>query len=241
MEIIELLKQFGLSSKEIKVYLTSLELGPASISNIAKKAALKRPTVHLIVEGLLDKKFLYKVLKGKRTFYHAEHPAKVVNDLKDKLAKVEELVPALESRYKHPLPKPQIRFYEGKSGLKKVYEEIVRSSAKVLTCVSMERFLQVFDEKEMQRLLTLARENATKLNDLLEQSEAAKKYAKAAERKGIGPIKFLPEGFKLSTDILICGNKVAMISFDDLVALVIEDQAITKTQKKFLRFLWTHL
>lgn len=241
MNIIEILKQSGLSAKASKVYLSSLELGPASISDIAKRADLKRPTLYLVIEELLNKKLIYKISKGRRTFYHAEHPEKIAQELKNKLTEIEKIIPELETIYKHPLPKPRIRFYEGKEGLKTVYQEIASSSANVFTCVSIEKFFQFFSEEEIVELFKLAQENETKFNDLLEQSEVAKKYVKAEYRKGLGPTKFLPPDFKLSTDILIYANKVAMISFDNLVAVVIENQAIAETQKRFLKFLWFHL
>jgi len=241
MHLVEILQQVGLSKRTAKVYLACLELGPASISDIAKKANIKRPTVYLAMEELLNRKLVYRVVRGKSTLYHAEHPRKILNQCKSNLSQIEKIMPELEARYKHPLPKPRIRFYEGKEGLKMVYQEIASSSSRVLASVSIERFFRVFSEKEAFEIFELAQKNKTRFSDLVEQSRAAEKYAKAKYRKGLGPIKSLPSGFKLSTDVLVYNNKVAMISFDNLVAIVIEDQGITETQKKFLKFLWKGL
>jgi sugar-specific transcriptional regulator TrmB len=223
------------------VYLASLELGQASVSDISKKAGLKRPTVYLTIDELLQKQLIYKVAKGKKNLYHAEKPDKIVSDLKSKLEQLENLLPELENIYQHPLPKPRIRFYEGKHGLKQIYQEIASSSAQVFTCVSIEKLNQVFNQQEIKQLFKTARECETKFKDLLEPSAQAKKYAKAEYRQKIGPIKFLPKDFKLSTDTLIYGSKTAMISFNDLVAVVIENQPIAQTQKMFLESLRKHL
>jgi len=53
--LIQELQKLGLSDKESKVYLASLELGPAPIAAIAKQASVNRPTTYVIIESLIKK------------------------------------------------------------------------------------------------------------------------------------------------------------------------------------------
>ncbi|MEK7106984.1 MAG: helix-turn-helix domain-containing protein, partial [Patescibacteria group bacterium] len=60
------LSQLGLSGQESAVYLAALELGFSSISDIAKKAGIKRPTTYYIVDELIKKNLVSRAPKGKR-------------------------------------------------------------------------------------------------------------------------------------------------------------------------------
>ena len=46
------LRKLGLNEKEVKVYLTGLELGPNSVQNIAASAKITRPTTYEIIKKL---------------------------------------------------------------------------------------------------------------------------------------------------------------------------------------------
>ena len=47
MSLVTHLKNIGLGDKAAKVYLAMLELGPASVLEIAAKASVNRPTTYL--------------------------------------------------------------------------------------------------------------------------------------------------------------------------------------------------
>ena len=61
MEITEDLKTLGLNQKEASIFLASLELGPATISDIARRSNIKRTTVYNLIEPLLQKNLVSKV------------------------------------------------------------------------------------------------------------------------------------------------------------------------------------
>ena len=46
------LKELGFSEKESEVYLAMLELGPAAVQDIAKKAGVNRSTTYVMIESL---------------------------------------------------------------------------------------------------------------------------------------------------------------------------------------------
>ena len=87
MEIEKVLEQLGLNEKEAKVYLACLQLGKAAVLLIAKKAALKRPNTYLILEALSAKKLISIVIEGKKKYYTAESPTKLLqlHELKKEL------------------------------------------------------------------------------------------------------------------------------------------------------------
>lgn len=243
MNTLTTLKQTGLSNKEAKVYLANLELGSASISHIAKRAGLKRPTVYLVMIELIKKGFIVKILKGKRTFYRTENPEKLVTDLRSKLVKLEKAAPALKSLFQNPPQKAKVRFYEGRKEIFKVYwEAATTSKSRMISCFSYKNFSRLSRSQElMKKLIKAVQKNKAKLDDLVEDSEQAREYAKMKTRLNLGKTKFLPKSFAIKTDNFVYDNKVVMISFSSMTATVIENKDIAETQRNFLKFMWKNL
>lgn len=75
----------------------------------------------------------------------------------------------------------------------------------------------------------------------MEDTKAAREYARKEYRKGVSRTKFLSKDFKLSTDTLIYGSNAAFISFPSLIGVVIENKEIVETQRNFLKFFWKKL
>jgi sugar-specific transcriptional regulator TrmB len=238
MNIAQQLEQFGLDDKETKIYLALLGLGTASISDIAKKAGVKRPTTYLYIEDLLQKQLIYRTVKGKRTFYVAHDPQKIMYVLDEKRKNLEKILPELQSVHKLAFNQPKIRFYEGKEGLKNIYNEFFATSFPVYGAFSADKFYEVFDEEFNAHIFDLMRENGGQIYDLVEKTKFSESYIKKKQYKKDHKAKLLPDDFKMATDMLVAEDKVALISFDNLSGVVIEDADIAETHRQFLKFMW---
>ena len=84
MEIIKSLKKFGLSEKEGEVYLSCLELGEATASDISIKSNLPRTLVYDILERLIDLGLVSYNLKAKKKHFIAAEPRELLRILKEK-------------------------------------------------------------------------------------------------------------------------------------------------------------
>jgi sugar-specific transcriptional regulator TrmB len=238
VNLAEKLEGAGLDKKEAAVYLAVLEIGPASISDIAKKATIKRPTTYHYIEGLAKRGLIYKTSRGKRTLYNADDPQKLATVLEEKKRNIEKLIPELQSLYLSAPKQPRIKFYEGKEGIMTVYEEIFNTTQIIYAVFSPEKFFEVFTKEEDKRFSEILKTAGGRIHNLLELSEKAKEFVKYDYYKGIERSKFLPEDIKFSTDILIAGDKVAMISFQNLTAVIIQNEEIADTLRVLLKFIW---
>lgn len=235
------LAELGLSKQESVAYLAALELGFSSISDIAKKAGIKRPTTYYIIEELVKKNLISRAPKGKRMFYLAERPQNLLRNIRAQEERLVNLMPQLESLQKSARNRPNIRFFEGKDGIRAIYKEIFNTHHKMSAIGSLERIMQVITPEENAGFFKMFRERGGKIRDLLDDSAEARAYAKSAYRKGLGPAKYLPKDFKMGTDMLIAGDKVSLISYSAMVGLLIENAEIAQTQKQTFDFMWKHL
>lgn len=240
MDTTEILKEYGLTEKEAKLYLASVALGTSSITELSRMANLKRPTTYIIIDELLKKHLLIKVPKGKKIYYSPEHPKMLKENLRQKVKQIDELLPYLTNLHEKSSQKPKIRFYEGKEKIHRVSEEIYKAK-EIWAVFSVDKFLNVFTEKESEHFFRILIRHGGIIYDLLEDTKKAREFAQAKHKFAVSEVKFLPKDMKFSTDILTYDNKVVMVSFTNLTATVIEDESIAKTQKQLLQFIWATL
>lgn len=125
-----LFKKLGLSETEANIYLTVIENGPVTVSDIARISGLYRPTVYKNLPLLLEKQLISRSRAGKRTVYMSEDPARL-RKLADRLAKeLDRVLPELSQMHTLTKTRPVIRYVEGKEGIKQVYEDMIRSCGK---------------------------------------------------------------------------------------------------------------
>ena len=131
METIEALKKFGLSEKEAKIYIASLELGESTASDIAIKSNLPRTLVYDILERLIEIGIASYVIKNNKKFFLASDPSQLSEILKEKQEIIKNILPELISLQKlKGVKRPKIEIYEGKEGMKSVMNNILNSDVR---------------------------------------------------------------------------------------------------------------
>src|SRR3989338_5085189 len=127
MEIKKTLEKLGLTEKESMAYLALVELGPASMMDIAKHAKMHRPDVYQAIDGLLSRGLVVKVVKGKRAQFVAEPPEKLGTLIEELRTQFADIIPQLKSIYHTGEQKPIVKFLEGKKGISTIFEDLVVS------------------------------------------------------------------------------------------------------------------
>lgn len=235
------LEQMGLTQKEAAVYLAALELGQASVLQIAKKAEIKRSTVYVTLASLQDRAFVHALAKGATTFYQAEDPKKIIDRFHEKTALLEKALPELRSIANAAPGKPRVRFYEGKKNILALYQNEIFRAKDIIGVTSMKDIIQLFSREEELKLLHLLKQKGGYIRDILDDSPEAREYVQEKKRLGIGETKFLPRNLHFEIDFLVYNKKLAMISLKNLIAVVIEDPTISYAQGQLLEFLWKSL
>lgn len=235
--ILKQLEDSGFEEKEAEIYLAVLQLGKSTVSDIARKSLVKRTTIYEYLEKLLNESLIHKTVKGKRVYYVAENPERLVKILERRKRKISSIVPELQSIFDVSRHKPQIRFYEGIEGMRIIYDEMTKTSQTIYGAFSAEKYFAVFSDEDNEKFFQNIRESGGQIKDVIENNPAGKKFAKSKFYDKIGSPKILPENFKLSVDLLVAGDKVAMISLVNLAGVVIENPEIADLQRNFIKFM----
>ncbi len=117
VEIEEILRETGLSEKEVKVYLALLNLGEQTASRISQIADLNRITTYVILKSLKEKGFCSIYDKNKVQYFKPISPEQILGLLDERKNKIKTILPLLKKEEKKISEKPEISMYEGKKGI----------------------------------------------------------------------------------------------------------------------------
>jgi len=239
MENHPILKEIGLNDHEIAVYLAALELGESTVLPISKKAGIKRTYCYDILADLQKKNLVTYFEKNNRRRYVAENPSKIGEILQKRVKEFNEILPELKSIYNQSGKKPKVRFYEGKSGILAIYEELCK--AKEIVAIASPNHIYQYIGDFFSEFSKKVLAKKIKVRELVTPDGASVEYL-SQFKKPLQEARILPKGVEFSTDMIIFSNKLAMISYgEDIHAVVVESSSIVDTQKTLFEIIWKGL
>lgn len=242
--MLKTLEKLGLTDKEAKVYLANLELGPAKIQDVAKKSKIKRTTVYVIIDSLMQKGLISFYQSKKTKKFVAEEPYKLSLLLKEKQDVLKKIMPQLEALVKKDkTERPEVRFYQGREGCLTILEETLeKASSEIFYLGSIDDIYKIITKDyDYAHYIPTRIAKKIKFKALLFQDEGSLKL-KANEKKHLREIKFLPKTYFFSSSMFIFQDKIALISSEkELVGIVIKSQDLAEMECQKFRLLWDKL
>lgn len=246
MNIQVILKHFGLSEKEISVYLALVDLGPSPVRAIAGKAKVNRGTSYDILKDLISLGLVSYYNKETKQYFAAEPPESLLSALNKKQEDLSELkkdieagLPFLKTMFEKQGGKPTVKLYEGVKGIRHILEDILDSVPKGGTYF-------VYSSTSLRKNVYLAMEDFSdrrKKNKIKVQTIA---LGEGGQLVGLDERKWmhLPQKNLQATYEIIYAGKVAHLSLDNEenpVGVVILNEEIYQTQKLIFEYNWKQL
>lgn len=238
------LQNIGLDDKEAKIYIAGLQLGPATVVELAKASTIKRSTVYELIESLKEKSLVAITQRGKRKVFTMQEPDNLLLFLKQKENILKQILPDLEALKNTSAKKPAIRIFEGVSGLQQIYEDMIKLPGELLALAAPKEKIspKVFDylvesweprriagEVKMRRI-NINYDNDWQLNN-----------RKVDRPKELEEVYYWPQrGYPFTVGIYIYRKKVAFVSFGagELVGIIIRSPEINVTMKMMFEMFW---
>lgn len=236
----EILKKMGLAEQEIKVYLATLELGQASLQEIAKKAGIPRTSIYNFIDNLQEKRLIWATSRQKRKVYSAAHPSQLIEIEKTRLSELQAAVPELLAIYNQDKQKPRVAFYEGLDGIKYVYADSLTVDQPIIEWADFQALKTVLGNFYQQYPIERAKRNISIKSLISNDIEA--RQAVASDIKLLRESKFLSTQ-ELKTDVMVYGNKVALLSLKSTppFAVLIEDASLAQTMRVIWQEIWERI
>lgn len=235
-----LLKLLGLTDIEIKIYKRLCEADTLTLAGIARHTGIHRPKLYKILPKMVEKKFLTERMVGKRIYYKAIEPRFLYDALKEQTDNLVTEIDELQGLYEKNKQKPDIEFYLGQGGYKKLFDDIADVVPKGG---------QIF------------RYSARRLDDTNYDPSSAYKKRRAqghferlaitSEAKGVKKskridrfVKVVPKSYDLFDDHVsqtIYEDRVVFTDHEHETTFIIKSEKIAGVQKKLFKLLWKHL
>lgn len=247
MENIEtiLIDNLNFSVKKAKLYLTLVELGEATVSDIAKISKLKRTTCYNLLPELMEEGFVKASKKGKKNYYLVEDPRRLKLEAEEKLDNVSRILPYLQAVHNVYPYKPKISFFEGVGGMREVYDDISKSMkvGDVILSMTGPSNLDKYIPKEIVKKYVDGRIKKRVLNRMICVDSPVARAWQASSKKELREIKIVDKNLiNFQADMKIYGNKISFISYkENYLGVIIESREIVELQKKFFEFVWSFL
>lgn len=239
----KILKKYGFSDGEVKVYLALLRLVESSAYRIAEQAELPRTSTYTALESLKNKGLIISSLRNNVRYYTLENPRALIEVLDDKKKQIEEILPELDSLIDTAKIMPMVKLYKGREGYIKVRNEMLESFKKdqikqiwvFSSPLDFNLFPKYFPNwiKERKKLGILAKtflRHDVQMNKNFQLNQTDLREA-----------KYLPSNFQFNATMNIYGNKIAFFALkeDELFSVIIDSSILANMLEQFFSFAWS--
>jgi len=251
-QIVEYLEQLDLSESEAELYVKLLETGPVRVRELAKATKMKRTTVYLYVDQLVEKGLIMKLVKGSQKLIAANQPQETLENLVEKKVQsaktIQNNFTTIVKKINTTFPQTkhnedaEIKYYKGIKAVRKIYDEAFsgkefRSYVKVedqpvLSSDNPNLYGNAFDNNKDLKVWEIMYDSPTSRRQAFKLLSESNNYF----------YKFMPPDLKwsiTSEDILIFDGKVAIISYKGTISsTVLQSADFYNNSKELFDFIW---
>lgn len=241
MELKEILKKFGLTDNEIKVYIKLITLGESTASNLGKEIRMERRTVYDVIQKLLEKSLVSFIEKDDKKFYKVVNPLRVLDILEEReedLRKIRQefvkIIPNLEELMKKGEKHVDARILFGREGIKTMYmDEIKEGKTIYVICTTIDKT----EELLKNFLPRFTRERVRKKIKL--KMLSAKKEIKFLKKYKLVEVRSLPEEYTSPASLTIYRDRLGITLWaDNPITVLIKNQEIADNFLNYFELMW---
>ncbi len=230
-DLAPLLRSLGLLDSEIKVYVAGLTRGAGTILDFTKATHLSRQAVYTAVDALTDRGLFSNVMRGKKRYFAAEQPNKLIayahryhHDVATKIADLEQMLPELTLQAGGD--KPIVRLFEGKEGVRAIMEDWANTDFKEMD--------EIADTDALFTVLTP--EDLAPLRKILKKRDVKVRGMYMGKKRSEGTVGDLhtitsKEG-EFKSHIGVYGDKINLVTFEGkMYSAIVESKRLAQAMR----------
>lgn len=240
------LQDLGLTEKEARIYLASLEIGRATADQLAKQAKIVRPTAYVQIKSLMEKGLMSTYEEGKKTYFAPESPEALrrVLDAEKERVRTQEgelarLLPDLLRQFEGAGERPVVRFFSGKEGITAMRQETLalREGEEIRLIYSLDDLATVYTLPELAEYTKQRAGKGIKVRSIYT------KKGGPLPKEDITPLserRYLPpEKMPLRSDFLIYRDKVGIMALSGhIFGVSIESKVMAESFRTLFDLIW---
>ncbi len=240
--LLDLLKSFQLTNKEMKIFMKVLELGSQPASQISRICEMPRNTVRSILDGLVKKGLMVKTRRANTQYYATEKKENLLRALKFKKVRLQDEIDnqiSLLESYGDELSarhwaksRPRITFYEGITGLEKVYEDTLTAKTGLKSWASTDEMLDAMPVY-FQTYFKRRAEKDIPMRSIHPDTQSARAMVSRNAVELRESVLVPAEKFHWTPEVQVYNNKVNIASWKEKLGIIIESEEIADAVRTF--------
>lgn len=231
----EKLKQIGLSGNEAKIYLELLKRGSINGSALAKKAGLDRTLTYQVLNNLVEKGLANYFIKEHKKYFSAANPENLLRPIKEQEDVIQNLIPELKKIETLKEIEQLMEVYEGMSGLKVLYAEILNTKELCFFGATGKSYdvlqwgMERIEKEFIKRGIKSRGIASTEVKDM--------KWTKLKNLK----MKYVQDGESKNTNFgILDGKEIAIVCLEQEkpVVILIRNQFMAQTLQNYFELMW---
>jgi sugar-specific transcriptional regulator TrmB len=232
-----ILDKAGLTPEQARVYLFLIENGMTNAKVISHRTKIGRTLTYKVLDQLISLELVEKRDDvGKVSIFVPLHPQKIKDNLENSIsqskiasANLSSVFNTLVSQYNTLLGRPNVKYFEGITGIQEVYSDILDTGKDIMVISSA-------IEENRREILPLIREQIRKQ---VERNIHVKAITQLVEHEIATPIEedkmnlierklVNVQKLNIPSQIIIWGDKVAITNFKEHIITIIMDSKYIK-------------
>jgi HTH-type transcriptional regulator, sugar sensing transcriptional regulator len=179
------------------------------------------------------------IVKNKIQYFQPATPEKLIQILEEKKAKINSILPELKKLNIEIQEAPAVEIYEGKEGIKSVYEDIIIDK-KTLYAISNTHYIFNIMPFFTHNFVKQRVKNKITIKLLNEKTKESMKLMKNKDKQELRETRFIQELKNIPITEYIYGEKVAIFNTNpnEPFGILIRNKDFAKAQKTLFDLLW---
>lgn len=240
------LLRFGLEERSARLYLSLLELGEASVLELAKKSGVERTVIYYLLKDLRRFDLVEELYDAnKKLRLRAASPKRLIQIEEKRHQEIKTALPELEALFHDQPAKPKIMIFEGLSGIDQLYDDVINTLSRLpetdremLTYTNVER-LTVLPIKNQAPFRDQRRHHGIRVRVIANDSAAAQDFL-SRDTEELRQSRLLPDNYPtLGATFVVYGDKVAQYNLKgDIYILLVVNKELADTQRVIFNLAW---
>jgi len=239
MEYSDELQKYGFSDKQAKIYLTLLKIGPSTVNQIAESADLVRTTTYDVLKSLKEIGVVGSTTKNNVQYFEASPPDKLISMLDERKKEISSILPGLKKLYKEVPDLPRSEVYDGKDGVKAVFQ-IILENHKPLCALSNNTSMLNLVPYFSRYFISERANRKIPIRIISEPSKTTDDVLRSKDKMQLRETRLMQELKDMAVNEYISEDIVAILGSraDEPFGIVIHSKDFAKEQKILFEKLW---
>lgn len=243
--LVNCLVLLGCNEKHIRFYRANLQLGAASLVDIAKKARLQRSTAYVIAGEMVAMGLALQNHKSYKKLFAAAEPDVILQKIEAKHRRVsrsarafKQVLPELRAAHHTTTTRPQVRTFEGRAGLTAVWQDILAEHQEILLWTNQHTESLVFGADTHDLFIKERIAKNIPIRVLAIHNQEGQSLQKT-DASSLRHTKLLPPDVKFTSETYIYGDKIAVLDIGQTIfGVITQNKQIATTQRAIFELAW---